>query len=54
MDLVNLKRLIIKDKELDTRRFEVDEEEDEEDELDYEEEQLNAMIRSRFNRQIGG
>lgn len=53
-DLLSLRQLIMSEKELKpsyhSMGFE-DEDEDEDDEMDYEEEQLNAMMRARFNRQ---
>ena len=51
LDLIDLQRLLLKDKELvsnSRKGFEDDEEDDEE--IDYEEEQLNEMMRARFNR----
>ena len=55
MDLVNLQKLIMKDKRSHpgARGFEDDDDDDDEDDdIDYEEEQLNAMMRARFNRQL--
>ena len=48
MDLVDLQRLILKDKELGASKGFEDEEDDDDDNLDFESDKLKAMMAARF------
>ena len=48
LDLVDLQRLILKDKELGASKGFEDEEDDDDDNLDFESDKLKAMMAARF------